>query len=1008
MQQSSRHPLARSSWYLDSQDFICLSTHDGSLLHMNPAFLDYLGWEHWEGKSLKQLFPAESMKDWLDQLKVGPETIGPIFVHPSKSTPPLKGELVLLPIEGEEKVLLWVLSRHPGRQEVWQKLIQVSRQLLSRSEEATDNAGLNEVMHAFSGALLTAFNRFEGEEKIFKTVALAGPQDKIMKGLDFLGFHPMKRTWSFDENKEREAAKANITYYEHLEDLTGEVVPRSLIRQIQSIYSLGPAVVIQIHGHQRHLGDFTLLFEKGMKLRNREICEIFASLVGLHLERNEAEEKRQEHIRRHEATIEATGAGTLEWDLSQKQPTLSQQCWSLLGLAEEDNSMETWLERVHPQDRLKVEAALDSAGKIFKESLEVLYRIKHASGQWRWLMSRSRLLERGEGQPGRWVATLVDVTDLKTTQEALLEQKDELDRFFSVNLDLLCIVQTDGRFVRVNKAWETTLGYPISSLIGENILDLIHPDDREPTKEALKRLESQEEVVGFVNRYRCQDGSYRHIEWRSKPYGSYVYAAARDISQRINIEAQLHLEKEQLKTTLLSVADGVLSTDPNGRITLANQAAGVLLEWKIPEMIGRTLDAVLSISDNEGFPLLNLVDQVVEEGEVLEMKDYIYMKRSGEHRRIEGSVAPVKDRNENITGTVVVFRDVTERVDREKEVEYFSFHDALTGLYNRRYMEDALLRLDAPRNLPLTLLFADINGLKLTNDAYGHRMGDALLQMVAEIMKEACRADDILCRIGGDEFALLLPQTNHEQGLAVKERIFEIAATKTLEPLVISIGVGVATKSTREQSLKEVQSQADQAMYQDKLKRGQLMRGKTIEIAMKNICKLYEGEEKHIQRVSLYCQELARGLHLSPKEIEEAKNAGLLHDIGKIALAPEMLNKKGPLGREEWREVRKHPLIGYHILKGLDQYASLAEAVLYHHEHYDGSGYPRGLKGKKIPLLARMIAIADSFEAMTGKRSYRKSLTEEEAIQELRRCSGQQYDPGLVKVFIEKVLKAEA
>ena len=182
------------------------------------------------------------------------------------------------------------------------------------------------------------------------------------------------------------------------------------------------------------------------------------------------------------------------------------------------------------------------------------------------------------------------------------------------------------------------------------------------------------------------------------------------------------------------------------------------------------------------------------------------------------------------------------------------------------------------------------------------------------------------------------------------------------------------------------------------------MRNKTIEKILLNINNKYDYERIHSERVSQYCLSIARTMNLSNKEVEEAKIAGALHDIGKIIVSPEILNKKDKLTKKEWEEVKKHPYTSYQLLKSVDEYANIAEAVLYHHERLDGTGYPEGLKEEEIPLLSKIIAVADVYEAITANRPYKHTKTKEQAIEELKKHSGTQFDEKIVGIFIIEVL----
>jgi diguanylate cyclase (GGDEF)-like protein/putative nucleotidyltransferase with HDIG domain len=319
-------------------------------------------------------------------------------------------------------------------------------------------------------------------------------------------------------------------------------------------------------------------------------------------------------------------------------------------------------------------------------------------------------------------------------------------------------------------------------------------------------------------------------------------------------------------------------------------------------------------------------------------------------------------------------------------------------------MEDSIRRLDSSRNLPFTILAIDVNGLKLTNDAFGHRMGDNLLMNVASMLKRVCREDDIIGRMGGDEFMVLLPRTDQSMAESIKIRIEEASREVKLDSVIVSLAVGYATKTKKEEDISAIMTLADNNMYKDKLKYGRLMRSQTIEIVLKNINLTYDKEQIHTERVSQYCAAIAREMDFPDAEIEKIKTSAILHDIGKITVPPEILNKPGRLTPEEYEMIKKHPETGYQILKSVDEYASLANYVLYHHERIDGTGYPEGLKGEDIPLVSRIIAVADAYEAMTSKRSYQAPRTREEAAKELLRCSGTQFDSEIVGIFVRRVL----
>jgi diguanylate cyclase (GGDEF)-like protein/PAS domain S-box-containing protein len=596
--------------------------------------------------------------------------------------------------------------------------------------------------------------------------------------------------------------------------------------------------------------------------------------------------------------------------------------------------------------------------------------------------------------------------------------EDQLQLLLDSAAEGLYGIDLEGRCTFVNHSAKQILGYQEDQeLLGVNMHDQIHYQTKEghpmPMSACRINVAVREGHGTHVTDevFWRKDGTSFDVEYHSYPQykdGTLVGAVITfvDSTLRRKMEELVYTEKEQFKTTLLSVGDGVISTDNHGRIQVMNPIAEELTGWTQQEAQGRFFEQVFHIINEYTREICeNPVQRVLETGEIIELANHtILIGKSGKEIPIEDSAAPIKDSRGRTTGVVIVFRDFSDKREKIREIEYLSFHDHLTGLYNRRYMEDSIRRLDTDRNLPFAIMAVDVNGLKLTNDAFGHLTGDLLLQQVGSVLKRVCRADDILGRMGGDEFVLLLPKTNALQADVIKKRILEAASQIKIDSIIVSVAVGYAVKETEDQQMSSVMTIADNNMYKDKLKYGKTMRSQTIEVVLKNINLKYDKEQVHTERVSEYCEAIARKMGWAEKEVQDIKTAGVLHDIGKITVPPELLNKPGRLTEEEFEIVKRHPEISYQILKSVDEYASMAEDVLYHHERMDGTGYPEGLRGERIPLNARIIAVADAYEAMTAYRSYHVPKTKEEAIAELNRCAGTQFDPNIVRIFTEEVL----
>ncbi len=356
---------------------------------------------------------------------------------------------------------------------------------------------------------------------------------------------------------------------------------------------------------------------------------------------------------------------------------------------------------------------------------------------------------------------------------------------------------------------------------------------------------------------------------------------------------------------------------------------------------------------------------------------------------------------------VCTIQDITDRKEKEEENFYLSYHDQLTGLYNRRFYEEELKRLDSRRNLPFTVIMGDVNGLKLTNDSFGHAAGDELLIKAAGIIKSCFRVDDIIARIGGDEFVVLLPQVDSDEAEEIIKRIQTAALQEKVKNLPISISFGYETKRSEEEKILQVIKSAEDHMYKKKIFENLSLRGKSINAILATLYEKNKREEAHSHRVGELCMKMGEALRMNEYEKMELKTVGLFHDIGKVAIHEDILNKSESLSNEEWEAVQRHAEIGYRILSTANDMADIAGAVLAHHERWNGSGYPRHLRGDEIPLSARIVAIVDTYDAVTGESYYQKSRSSKEAIELLKMGAGTEFDPELVVIFANMILEEQ-
>lgn len=575
--------------------------------------------------------------------------------------------------------------------------------------------------------------------------------------------------------------------------------------------------------------------------------------------------------------------------------------------------------------------------------------------------------------------------------------------------DLLMLIGNNGNIIDCSMGRNFSLNIS-KNLINKNLNEIDPGWIFEFYIENIKDVFNSKEVIEYEYKYEYEYEE-KYCEIRAVNCGENdILLIFRDITESKKSRKEILELNEFLKKseytfrTLFEGSSDTILLVRNNEILDCNQAAVELFRCGNKEnLLGKHIYDISTTNQPDGRCSMDECDRISN-----------LAKKNGKHkfewwfRKQDETIFPVEVMLTSIilNGRVVLHascRDISERKKMEQQLEYLSYHDQLTGLYNRRFFEEELKRMDVPRNYPLTLVVADVNGLKLVNDSFGHIVGDKIIRMIANIISKACRADDIVARFGGDEYVILLPSTSYLEAGKIIKRIKELSSIEKVESIALSASFGWATKEHEEDSNQEIFKIAEDSMYKQKLYESPSMRGRTISAIIKTLNEKNKREEAHSHRVSAICADLAMALNLSDSEVEELRTIGLFHDIGKIAIEESILNKEGKLLPEEWEQIKRHPEIGYRILSTVNEMAEMAEYVLAHHEKWDGTGYPKGLKSEEIPFNSRIIAIADAFDAMTSERTYKNALSYEEAEKELQRNAGIQFDPELIEVFIKKV-----
>lgn len=466
-----------------------------------------------------------------------------------------------------------------------------------------------------------------------------------------------------------------------------------------------------------------------------------------------------------------------------------------------------------------------------------------------------------------------------------------------------------------------------------------------------------------------------------------------DISQQKESERRIIEQKEYFEALFKHSTDSIILYDDTSSILQVNQRFTQLFHYPLEEIEGRPLASIPLLKEDQA-----MIKKVLSGEQIFHVTSRLTSQGQLLHLIIKG--IPIFIDGE-IKGGYGIYVDITEEKSKEQRLKYISLHDTLTDLYNREHFEIMMKKAEGENLYPITLIIVDMDNLKFVNDTLGHKVGDELIQRVAKILKQSVRAQDIVARIGGDEFAILLVETNRNMASIIMERAKQAIKEQHLRgELPFSISMGSSTAEKNERSLEEIFKEADQNMYREKTSKRETKKESLIHVLLKNLhFKDFLGDG-HGERIALLSRRLGQEIGLHKKELERLLLLSFFHDLGIAFLPQEILLKEDVLSIKERREAQQHPETGYRMALAIEPLQEIAPFILHHHEKWNGEGYPHGQKQEEIPIECRIFSLVDAFDIMTHRGLYWPVLEKDKAINELKKEAGGQFDPHLVPLFI--------
>lgn len=674
---------------------------------------------------------------------------------------------------------------------------------------------------------------------------------------------------------------------------------------------------------------------------------------------------------------------------------------TVLGYQPEELLGATIFEFLHPED-------LEEAQSIFRSELSSLaktrveFRARHAKGHYLWLEALGNLMLDEQNQVIAVVLGCRDITERKNTEEELRGSEERYRSLVENISDVIYTLDTQGKILYISPAVERLSKYKAEDLLNRSFTDFIHPDDLPGLLESYERtIQGRYESSEF--RIFDNDGSVRYVRTSSRliKKGEEVLgltAVMSDITESKLAEEALRVSEERYRMVVESQTELICRFRKDYSLTFVNHAFCRYFQREKDTLIGSSFIPFIQKEDTD--VVLSHLSSIGKDNTVAAVEARVAVP-GGETRWVNWTTQAILNEPEGVIEMQSVGRDITDSKMLESKLKYMSMHDSLTGLYNRAYFDEEMKRLESSRSMPVGVVVGDINGLKIVNDTLGHQRGDELIRVAGDILRGCFRESDMVARIGGDEFAVLLPNATGEVTARSCERIGRSlkAFNQAHGKLPISLAVGYAVRTGFNQKLEAVFTSADDRMYAEKERMSDMTHQMVLDALMKEIHEINDYYAAHMARVKTLAVAIGSACGLLGEQLSVLRMAAEYHDIGMIGLDHTLLSKKSELTPGEYIELKKHVEIGSRIAMGHPSLRDSADIILKHHEWWNGGGYPLGLKGDKIPVESRIIAVAEVYDYMTNDWHYRKALSKRDSLKEIKRAAGMQFDPHLVEVL---------